>query len=64
MENIIVFGTGKYFECKREALEKKYHIVKFVDNRVERNKPELYQNTGIEVVNPADLSKDDRRLYF
>lgn len=64
MENIIVFGTGKYFECKRETLEKKYHIVKFVDNRVERNKPELYRDTGIEVVNPADLSKEDSTVIF
>lgn len=64
MENIIVFGTGKYFTCKRETLEKKYHIVKFVDNRVEKGRAELYQDTGIEVINPADLGKEDDTGIF
>lgn len=64
MENIIVFGTGKYFEWKRETLEKKYHIIKFLDNRVEKCRKELYQDTNIEVINPADLDKNDSTVIF
>lgn len=64
MENIIVFGMGKYFEWKRETLEQKYKIIKFLDNRVEKNKTELYQNTGIEIINPDDLNGDDDTVIF
>lgn len=64
MENIIVFGTGKYFECKKETLETRYHIIKFLDNRVEKGKKELYQDGNIEVVNPDDLNKADGTPIF
>lgn len=64
MENIIVFGMGKYFACKRETLEKKYNIVKFLDNRIEKNRTEFYQDTDIEVVNPDDLNGDDDAVIF
>lgn len=64
MENIIVFGTGKYFEFKRETFEKKYNIVKFLDNRVEENRTERYQNTDIEMMNPNNLNRDEDTVIF
>ena len=35
MKDIIVFGTGKYFEWKKENIKKKYHIIEFLDNATE-----------------------------
>lgn len=34
MEQIIVFGRGRYFEQKEEALRKSYKIIAFLDNAV------------------------------
>ncbi|MGL5820571.1 MAG: FkbM family methyltransferase [Sarcina sp.] len=31
-KNILVFGTGKYFEASKERIEKKYNIIGFIDN--------------------------------
>jgi len=64
MEKIIVFGIGKYFECKKETLKKKYKIVQFLDNKIEKNKVELYQDTNIEIINPNDLNKNDNTIIF
>lgn len=64
MENIIVFGMGKYFECKKEALREKYHIVKFLDNKIEKGKMELYENTDVEIINPSNLNKEDDTVIF
>lgn len=64
MENIIVFGMGKYFECKRPVLEKRYKIVKFLDNRIKKNGRELYRDTDIEIINPDDLNKEDDTVIF
>lgn len=64
MENIIVFGTGKYFECKKETLETKYHIIKFLDNRVGKGKKELYRDGDTEVINPDDLDQADGTPIF
>lgn len=64
MENIIVFGTGKYFECKRESLEKKYNIVCFLDNKVEQGSFALYQHTEIKILNPMDIDTKDDTVIF
>lgn len=31
-KNILVFGTGKFFEVLKEKIEKKYNIIGFIDN--------------------------------
>ncbi len=64
MENIIVFGMGKYFEWKKDAIEKKYKIVRFLDNKIEKNTVKLYKNTDIEVINPANIDRDDDTVIF
>lgn len=64
MENIIVFGMGKYFECKKDALKENYNIVKFLDNKIDKNKAELYENTDIEIINPDHLNKEDDTIIF
>ncbi len=64
MENIIVFGMGKYFECKKEAIERKYKITKFLDKRIGQNEVKLYKNTHIEIINPDNLDIDDDTAIF
>ena len=65
MKNIIVFGMGKYFEFKNAALEKKYNIVKFLDNKIEKDMLETYENTDIEIINPNNLNKaDDTEIFL
>lgn len=64
MENIIVFGMGKYFEYKKEAIERKYKIIQFLDNRIEQNEVRLYKNTDIEIINPNNLDRDDDTVIF
>ena len=34
MENIIVFGIGAYFEKKKAAIRDKWHIVGYIDNKI------------------------------
>lgn len=64
MQNIIVFGTGKYFEYKKESMEKKYNIVYFLDNKVEAGSFALYQNTEIKIFNPMDIDRKDNTVIF
>lgn len=64
MEHIIVFGMGKYFEYKRETLVKKYNIVQFLDNKIETGKAEWDKDSGIEIINPEDIDKDDNTVIF
>lgn len=64
MQNIIVFGTGKYFECKKESIQKKYNIVHFLDNEVEVGSFVLYQNTEIKILNPMDTDREDNMVIF
>ena len=64
MQDIIVFGTGKYFECKKESIEKKYNIVCFLDNKIETGSFALYQNTEIKILNPMDIDRKDNTVIF
>lgn len=50
LENVIIFGCGKYFQKKLETLQKKYHIVGFLDNAVENEK--LSDEFGCYIYNP------------
>lgn len=64
MQEIIVFGTGKYFTYKEEKLLQKYHIIAFLDNRVERDTQEFYENTGIQIFHPAQVGSLDEKPIF
>lgn len=64
MENIIVFGTGKYFQCKKDTILQKYNIAGFLDNKVKVNAPETYADTGITVMNPMDLDMAGNTKIF
>lgn len=64
MKNIIVFGMGKYFEHKKEEVEKKYNIIKFLDNKVGENEVRIYKDTGVEIISPNNLDRDDDTAIF
>lgn len=64
MQEIIVFGMGKYFVYKEEMLCKKYHIIAFLDNRVEKGGQELYGNTSIRILNPESVNSLDEKPIF
>lgn len=57
MKDIIIFGIGKYFEHKKSVLEK-YNVKYILDNKVQKGKNEIFENTGILLINPLDLDKD------
>ena len=57
MKEIIIFGTGKYFDYKRDAIEKKYKIVCFLDNKVAAGSGSIQKEDGIKIINPEDLEK-------
>lgn len=53
MEKAIIFGSGRYFQSKKEALLNQYEIIGFLDNIV---KPEeIRKFEGKDVVNPENL---------
>ncbi len=64
MEEIIVFGTGKYFEYKRAAIEKNYNIVCFLDNKVSEQTYTVYRDTGIKVINPKEIEVERTTRIF
>lgn len=55
MQEIIVFGTGKYFVHKREKLFQKYRVIAFLDNRSGRGEKEVYEGTDIAVLHPESV---------
>lgn len=64
MKDIIVFGTGKYFEHKKEVINRKYNITCFLDNKVQVGGQELYEDTDIKIKNPADFDKESDMEIF
>ncbi len=54
-EQVCVFGIGSYFSSKKKAIEDKYEIVTYIDNRVPVGKKELCD--GKDVYNPEDWIK-------
>lgn len=64
MKDIIIFGTGKYFESKKETLERKYHITAFLDNKIGINEHTGYQGTEIPMMNPEAVNQGDTTEIF
>lgn len=61
MEDIIVFGRGRYYQSKKQELLENYRIIGFIDNAVKPDEVVLFE--GKKVVNPEcvdSLSKDIR----
>lgn len=56
MQDIIVFGHGRYYKSKMEELKKAHHIIAFLDNIVKPGTV-LTDEDGMPVYNPEDLKK-------
>lgn len=63
MENIIIFGTGKYFEHKKSVLDK-YNITCIIDNKIAKGSFEYYRKPDIKIINPADMPCDSSIRIF
>ncbi len=50
--DIIVFGRGVYYQAKRVALQKEFHVVAYLDNNAKLGDSE----EGIPVYRPEELS--------
>lgn len=55
LEDIIVFGRGKYFKSKAECLQRHYRIIGFLDNLAKE--PEYCKEFDCMVYHPRQLSK-------
>lgn len=63
MEDIIIFGTGKYLDHKKDLFQK-YNVACILDNKIERGYAEEYKNTGIRIINPNDLDGEGEEQIF
>ena len=56
-EEIIVFGTGRYYNFKKATIQKKYSIIGFIDNAIQSDHPQKSNYNGKIVYPPYDISK-------
>lgn len=55
IEDIIVFGRGRYYESKEEELKKIYHVIAFIDNAITEN--EKISDDGVPIYNPLQIDR-------
>ncbi len=55
MQDIIVFGHGRYYQKKKESIEKEFCIVAFLDNAVDMN--EVQYDNETPVYNPCRIKE-------
>lgn len=54
MQNVLVFGRGRYFQKKAEAIKQKYHVTAFVDNN--RSKINLGDDWNrVPIISPEEV---------
>ena len=58
MKDIILFGTGKYFNHKYDIINK-YHVKYIIDNKIEQGTSILWEQSEIPIINPKDIDIDD-----
>ncbi len=54
VEDIIVFGRGRYYKSKKQKLLENYKIIGFIDNAVKPGEVLMFE--GKKVVNPENIS--------
>lgn len=57
MENVIVFGIGAYFEKKKVAIRDKWHIVGYIDNKI--NSDQRMKFEGVYAYHPSCINQID-----
>ena len=55
MQDIIIFGRGKYFEYKRVGLKSKYNIAGFIDNAVKAGQKLKDERENVVICNPEEV---------
>lgn len=63
MEDVILFGTGKYYKHKFDAI-KKYRIIAILDNRIPKGNQEKSIETGAIIHNPTDIALEGSTKVF
>lgn len=63
MEEIVLFGIGKYFETKIKSIKKKYKIIMCIDNSVSPSKSKTIDDS-ISVINPINLKNENNRIFL
>ena len=56
-EKIIVFGIGRYFNYKKEAIQKKYQIIGFIDNSIRPGNHKKSNHDDLFIYSPVDIGK-------
>lgn len=51
-DRVVIFGRGKYCDFKIDSIKEKYHVIGFLDNRVEEKKI-LEDLEGVKICNPS-----------
>ena len=63
MEEIVLFGTGKYFWTKIHSIQENYKINVCIDNSIMKLETTI-TDTGLTVINPSDLSNDSAPIFL
>ena len=63
MEEIVLFGTGKYFRTKVHSIQENYKINVCIDNSVMKSETKM-TDTGLTVINPSDLSNGSALIFL
>ena len=64
-EDIIIFGTGRYYKFKKEELLKNFSIVAFIDNSVQSGTEKESDLQNIKIYSPNDIeSLPDVRIML
>lgn len=63
MEEIILFGIGKYFETKIRTIKENYKIITCIDNSVFPSETKIIDD-NLPVINPIDFKNDNSRIFL
>ncbi len=57
MQNVIIFGRGKFYQSVKTDIHAKYHVAAFLDNKIVLGMEEYLEDLNISAYNPADVKK-------
>lgn len=55
MEDVIVFGKGRYYLSKKMTLREKYNVIGFIDNSVKENESGIFE--GVKLLSPKNIEQ-------
>ncbi len=57
MQEVIIFGRGKFYQSVKTDIHAKYHVIAFLDNKINMGMEEYLEDLNISIYNPADVKK-------